>query len=215
MDFKALACFGLALVGGVLATRWVSPAADQDTASARRTEVEEILSHMSMVSLDDGKGNKVETIRISGVNVQIVNGMGKTNSGNGLGNLIVGYDETGNSRGDERAGSHNVVIGTKNSFPSAGCLIAGESNVARGTFSTVAGGASNDTLGSWSCVVSGDHNEASASWSCVLGGRGNRATGSSSTVLAGDNNVASGTTSTVIGGEENVATNTSQIAPPK
>ena len=53
-------------------------------------EQQEILSYLSLVDLDDGTGSLVRTLRITGVNIQIVNGMGKTATTNGSGNLIVG-----------------------------------------------------------------------------------------------------------------------------
>ena len=42
-------------------------------------EQSEILSHMEIVYLQDGQGGQAKTIRITGVNVQIVNGLGATN----------------------------------------------------------------------------------------------------------------------------------------
>ena len=73
----------------------------------------EFLSHVTMVDLPDGQGGFVRTARISGINVQIVNGLDATNGyptdpdsidplgtqTNGLGNLIVGYNELGNPDG--------------------------------------------------------------------------------------------------------------------
>ena len=64
----------------------------------------EILPHLSIEQLDDGQGGTTRTIRFSEVNLQIVNGLGATNGNpgcpfcgtgtvNGLGNLIVGYNE--------------------------------------------------------------------------------------------------------------------------
>src|SRR5262245_61365296 len=112
----------------------------QQKVDARQAEVSEILSHMSIVYLDDGKGKKLKTIRISDVNVQIVNGTGRTGApqgkGTGLGNLIVGYNETGNPLGDDRSGSHCIVVGEQNSY-GVGCFVAGKSNSALGTFSAV------------------------------------------------------------------------------
>src|SRR5262245_20744675 len=74
-------------------------------------EQSEILSHMSIVYLDDGQGGQAKTIRITGVNVQVVNGLGATETTNGVGNLVIGYNEPGNALGDSRVGSHNVCIG--------------------------------------------------------------------------------------------------------
>src|SRR5688572_7352209 len=67
-------------------------------------EQAEILSHMSLVMLDDGTGNPKKTLRISGLNVQIVNGLGSTQTADGTGNLIVGYNEPGSPAGDVRTG---------------------------------------------------------------------------------------------------------------
>ena len=92
--------------------------------------LEDVLSNMSVVYLDDGQGGTVKTILFSGVNVQIVNGLGATNGRpdnpdsinplftqtNGTGNLIVGYNEPGHPAGDNRTGSHNIVAGIYNSW---------------------------------------------------------------------------------------------------
>src|SRR5262245_41053418 len=79
-------------------------------------EQRDILSHLSVVQLPDGLGGFVYTIRLSGANFQTVNGTGSTDTINGLGNLIVGYNELGNPHGDNRTGSHNIVGGRKNTF---------------------------------------------------------------------------------------------------
>ena len=84
-------------------------------------EQAEILSHMGIVYLDDGQGGSHKAIRFTAVNVQIVNGSGSTDGlPNGSGNLIVGYNETGNLSGDNRSGSHNIVGGKANSYSSYG-----------------------------------------------------------------------------------------------
>jgi len=57
------------------------------------------------VSLQDD-----QTLLISGVNLQVVNGTGSTSAVNGLGNFIVGYNES-DSLTTERGGSHNLVMG--------------------------------------------------------------------------------------------------------
>ena len=69
------------------------------------------LEHMSIVFLDDGFGNMIETVRFTGVNVQIVNGLDDTETINGAGNLIVGYNEPPNDA--DRTGSHNLVGGNR------------------------------------------------------------------------------------------------------
>jgi hypothetical protein len=65
-----------------------------------------------------------DTLRISGVNVQIVNGTGSTDNLNGLGNLIVGYN-TDNGNDATRTGSHNLVGGDEHSYTSDSGIASG------------------------------------------------------------------------------------------
>jgi hypothetical protein len=66
------------------------------------------------------------TIQFSGVNVQVVNGEGKTASVNGDGNLVVGYDE--NAGKNDQTGSHNVILGGEQTFTSLGGILGGFKN---------------------------------------------------------------------------------------
>ena len=144
----------------------------------------EFLSHVSMVDLPDGQGGFVRTARISGINVQVVNGSGATNgTPDGLGNLIVGYNEL-RGAGDDRTGSHNLVTGRRNNYKSYGGLI---------------GGASNEISGNWSSVSGGVLNTASGAYSSVSGGRFNTASGIASTVSGGASRSATGTNDWVAG----------------
>ena len=62
------------------------------------------------LSLDNN--GTIKTALFSGVNVQVVNGAGTTDTTNGLGNLIVGYNATPAGLLDGmRDGSHNIIIG--------------------------------------------------------------------------------------------------------
>src|SRR5258705_97292 len=88
---------GLALVGAALLT--VARGQQAQRFMTLTPEQSEILNHMSIVYLDDGQGGQAKTIRFSGVNVQIVNGLGATETVNGVGNLIVGYNEPGGCSG--------------------------------------------------------------------------------------------------------------------
>src|SRR5215470_754808 len=76
---------------------------------------------------------------ITGANLRIVNGLGETETTNGLGNLIVGYNElrkedpichssTDPACRDTRTGSHNVVVGLEQNFSSFGGLVVGRFN---------------------------------------------------------------------------------------
>jgi hypothetical protein len=140
------------------------------THSPITPEQREILSHMRIVYLDDGAGNQLKTIRVTGVNLQIVNGSGNTESQNGLGNLIVGYEELGNTREpDDRTGSHCVVVGRCNNYSSYGGIVAGESNVLAAPYASVAGGRQNRADGPWSSIGGGGFNLASGQQAAVCG----------------------------------------------
>ena len=112
-----LACVGL------LTALLVSTAAGmQGTFTAEKLPLltpqqKQILSHRSIVFLDDGQGGMQKTIRITGANWQIVDGSGSTDgTPRGVGNLIVGYNEQRGS-GDNRTGSHNIIGGKGTTTP--------------------------------------------------------------------------------------------------
>lgn len=88
----------------------------------------DVLALLSVETLDDcisGPGYK--TLRVTGANFQVVNGLGVTNTENGLGNLIVGYQENSSVVCD-RTGSHNVVGGLGNAYGSYGGFVMGLHN---------------------------------------------------------------------------------------
>ncbi|WP_019627976.1 hypothetical protein [Thioalkalivibrio sp. AKL10] len=170
------------------------------------------------------------TVRFSGVNVQIVNGLEETESTNGLGNLIVGYNEPrGGSTATEvcslgqydnstnctsnggawdqnhKSGSHNIVGGTGNAYSAAGGLVVGLRNTINREYATVTGGWQNTASGAASSVAGGLLNIASESRSHVSGGQSNTASGLYSTVSGGMLNTASRTWSSVSGGHTNTA----------
>jgi hypothetical protein len=85
-------------------------------------KLKKFLTHITIAKDDEGR---LEII-LSGVNLHIVNGLGRTDCGepdtpvpdcpNGLGNLIVGYNEPRGFGEDIRTGSHNVVVGQEHNF---------------------------------------------------------------------------------------------------
>ena len=171
-------------------------------------ELVEFLNHMEIVQLPDGLGGTVKTIRFHGVNVQIVNGSGSTTGlVDGLGNLIVGYNEL-RGAGDDRSGSHNLVVGKEHNFNSFGGLVAGFSNTLSGSHASVSGGQQNTASGYSSSVSGGTYNTASGNYSSVSGGRFNNASGNYSSVSGGRFNNASGYFSSVSGGNIRSALNT-------
>ena len=154
-------------------------------------------------------------IFFDGVNVRIRSGSGGTDGApgigasapNGLGNLIVGYDEARPTASD-KSGSHNLVVGERHNYSSHGGLVAGFNNTVSGINASVIGGESNEASGTRSSVSGGFTNNASNILSSVGGGFNNEASGQQSSVSAGDTNTASGFKSSVIGGFNNEASGT-------
>lgn len=155
------------------------------------------------------------TVRVSAANFQIVNGMNKTDSINGTGNLIVGYDETAGQLvmsdattfepiNREKTGSHNLVIGAAHSYRGTGGIVSGFGNLIYGSYSAAIGGA-NNTATSLSVVLGGYENNAAGEASIISGGRANFTTGRKSVIGGGYNNRASGVYSVVTGGAANSA----------
>ena len=127
-------------------------------------------------------------LTITGVNVHIVSGSGTTSDGtedadgnpvpgkplSGRGNLIIGYNAKGNDQGagDVRTGSHNLILGGKNSYSSYGGLVVGYDNVISGRYASVSGGSQNKAIAGSSTVSGGANNKASGNGSAVSGGYG-------------------------------------------
>jgi len=85
--------------------------------TGRVVELEAKLAHVT------ASGNDIV---ISGANLYVNDGSGGTDGPvNGLGNVVIGYNELRGS-GDDRSGSHNLVVGSKNNYSSYGGLVGGQ-----------------------------------------------------------------------------------------
>jgi hypothetical protein len=158
---------------------------------------------------------------ISGANLRIVNGLGGTETTNGLGNVIVGYNEprSPSDAPDTRTGSHVIVVGRENNYSQFGGIVVGRLNEISGAFATVigaaslasgagssvTGGISNSATGSNSTVTGGTTNNASGDFASVSGGAFNTASAFESSVSGGVGNTASGSQSSISGGNGNTA----------
>ena len=90
------------------------------------TRIEELETKLANVSV--GEINGYPAFTLTGVNVHIVSGSGSTDGDlNGLGNLIVGYNELQDD--NDRTGSHNIVAGSRNNYSSYGGLVVGDGHV--------------------------------------------------------------------------------------
>jgi hypothetical protein len=167
--------------------------------------LEKVLPHVTFV--ESGVAGK-PTIRFTGVNVQVVNGEGKTESTNGEGNLVIGYDED-HTEGPQ-TGSHNLVIGVEQTFTSYGGLVVGAFNAIKAPYASVTGGAGNQATGREASISGGLTNKAEGELSSISGGRENKASASAeaTSVSGGQNNTASAFYSSVSGGFENEAAGT-------
>jgi hypothetical protein len=141
------------------------------------------------------------TIQFSGVNAQVVNGEGTTESVNGKGNLVIGYDESPGTQ----TGSHNLILGGIQSFSSVGGIVAGLANTITEPYASVTGGFGNIASGIYSSVGGGANNKASAAFATVDGGEQNKASGQAASVSGGSGNTASGGVAVVSGGFGNTA----------
>jgi trimeric autotransporter adhesin len=167
----------------------------------RVSALERTLRHVTSVT---GEGGRPEVV-ITGANLRIVNGLRATATANGLGNLLVGYNERRDNGDDEHTGSHNVVVGQGHNFSSFGGLVVGRQNAIRGAFASVSGGFDNTASGDSASVSGGIFNQAKGPSAAVSGGFDNMASGNAAVVSGGDGNTASGNAAAVSGGHGNTA----------
>ena len=166
-----------------------------------KLQLEELASLLAGVTRPDG-----DTILFDGVNVQLVNGEGDTETSNGLGNLIIGYNEPPpNVTAGDRGGSHYLVVGAQHRFSSYGGMVVGWRNSATARWASVSGGFSNTASGPGAAVSGGSNNLASEGSASVTGGLNNTASGPGAAVSGGTNNTAGGGLAAVSGGEGNTA----------
>lgn len=139
------------------------------------------------------EGVRGPNLIFEGANVHIRNKRSSTTMVDGLGNLIIGYNEIGDEAGlfyppPVRNGSHNLIVGAGHSYRSAGGFVAGYRNTIGGSFSTVAGGFLNVANGEHSSVSGGLLNVAGGEFSAVCGGMQNDTASFASSITGGSYN---------------------------
>jgi hypothetical protein len=152
----------------------------------RVSALERTLTHVRSVT---GAGGQPEVV-ITGANLRLVNGQRATATTNGLGNLLVGYNEP-REGGHVQTGSHNVV-GQGHKVSSFGGLVVGRQNEIGGAFAAVSGGFGNTASGSAAAVSGGDGNTASGHTAALSGGEANTASGFCAAVSGGRHRTAHG-----------------------
>ena len=121
---------------------------------ARVTALERLLVHFTRIDHD---------ILIDGANLHVRNGTGTTDGKpNFLGNLIIGYNEP-RSEGNDRSGSHMLVVGKEHNYSSFGGIVVGQRHTTSGEYASVSGGRGNAASGDFASVSGGSFNTASTS----------------------------------------------------
>ncbi|MEM9305192.1 MAG: hypothetical protein AAGE01_23985 [Pseudomonadota bacterium] len=165
-------------------------AGGQDVRLFEDDEVQDILAGIMTLDGDD--------LIFEGVNVHIRNGGGGTGARNGLGNLIVGYNEAA-------VGAAGLNGGTDGPIPGSGVTVGGTG--------TGSGGAPNPDgdppprTGSHNIVLGPAHEYTS--FGAFLSGMGNTATAPGTVLLGGHDNEALWPRAALVGGARNVAGGTS------
>jgi len=148
-------------------------------------------------------------VQLSGANVQVINGLGSTGTINGLGNLIIGYDEV-----DTSATAHctvGVISGGGGGpvIDAATCATAGglwlNTGFKSGSHYLVLG--SENNYSRWGGLMAGVQNTSNFNYASVSGGVRGTASGALASVNGGWGNIASGYAANVSGGSYNAASN--------
>ena len=151
--------------------------------------------------------NGYVSAEFTGVNLVINNDTGITDGvSNGLGNLVIGYNENNGAgrsfcsnplydnnitctdnggiwQNNTTTGSHNLVLGTEQSYTSYAAIVAGSSNVSNAPYANVLGGLSQLANGLYSSISAGFNNHAKGTYSSVSDGNNNNASGAFSPVM--------------------------------
>jgi hypothetical protein len=143
------------------------------------SNVSALQTTLSKVSYNPHGLNGLPMLTITGANLQVVSGAGSTTATpNGLGNVIIGYDEGGGTQ----TGSNNLVLGDYQTFSSYGGIVGGSGNTVSGAFASALG-AETTASGLDTSVTGGFNNTASDNGASVGGGEYNTANSLASQVL--------------------------------
>lgn len=187
---------------------------------------------LASVSLVDGPAGPKTLLRLTGVNLQVVDGSGDTDGAtNGLGNVLIGYGEgdcalsvdlcsvDGDCPVNVCSAGLCSVDGIVLCTTDADCMfnsctvpdLSGSHNIVVGTghtatsFAGLVAGAGNRVTGPGASVTGGTGNAALGVSAAVCGGFGNTASGPVASVTGGVMNTANGVVASVSGGLLNVA----------
>jgi hypothetical protein len=213
--------------------------ADVATLSAELSALSgnSVLALDGYVYLDDSVPQR-EKVVMEGVNLQVINGLGSTNSYNARGNIIIGYDESQPAHeafcslgqytteidcvnnaeiwdSSLKIGSHNLVLGEGNNYTVAGGIVSGVRNVINGPYSNAVGGRENVSSAYSGTTVGGFRNAMAngANYSVMAGGAGNFSDQIDSFMAGGAQNqiTGGGVGAAAIGGRFNILSGSSSV----
>ena len=144
------------------------------------------------------------SVVLSGANLKVLDGTGSTDcsgSCNGLGNILVGYDE--GSAGN-KSGSHNLVVGSGHTYLSYGGFVAGRNNGLEEAYCSVSGGQGNVASAPYASISGGVDNTATGDSASVSGGRLNSAVSDYSWIGGGESNQVNAQYGSIVGGDNNL-----------
>ncbi len=193
-------CFALLLGGLGLASSPTAQAQFGITLSSLNARLTAVENKTAPLAYNAG----TKLLSVTGANVMIIDGTGATESTSGLGNLQIGYNALRGS-GDDRTGSHNLIVGDENNYASFGGLVAGRSNAITGIYASVSGGKGNTASAYGASVSGGVQNTANNDYASVSGGGLNTASGIYASISGGELNTASGLYASISGGVSNTA----------
>ncbi|MES9969073.1 MAG: hypothetical protein ABW092_03510 [Candidatus Thiodiazotropha sp.] len=153
------------------------------------------------------------TARLTGLNLQIVNGEDRTHSANCKGNLILGYNEPNGDLGVDRSGSHNLVIGIRHNYTSFCGIINGDSNVVNGEYGAILNGSECYIQAGHVTMCGGFDHKGNGSRSTMLSGFDNGGTGDRAVFIEGTNNRAEHSQTIFIGGGGETSSHDGEVIP--
>ena len=198
-------------LAGLLVEQQEQIASLEEQLQAQEQAIASLVPLLTLVPVAERSSFGQDTWNLSGLNLRLDNGAGTTyGTSNGLGNLILGYNESeGGHRdaegnymdGELRVGSHNLVVGAGHTYGSNGSLLGGYNNALFGQGSAVLSGQASLATGTWSAILGGLDNRATAANTCISGGHSNTASGDRSSVSGGLLNTSAGIATSILGGQ--------------
>ena len=137
----------LTLQSGITQAALESLSENSSQFDERLEQLEQLLSCVIFDSAN-------QSFIVENCNLIVRNGVGDTQSQNGSGNIIIGYNEDAFGNKD-RGGSHNLVIGAEHQYSAYGGLVIGENHQINNPYASITGGRDNRVSASHATIGGG------------------------------------------------------------